>query len=105
MSFAASIMTLDQVQAEHVRNVLEALDGNITATARALNVDRRTLYRMCERWKIDVSEYREGRSEDDDIIGLGNPLARSHPSEPPPDVSEGEIYADENGHDEFGKPL
>jgi len=57
--FAAGIMTLDQVQAEHVRNVLEALDGNITAAAHALDVDRRTLYRMCERWKIDVSEYRE----------------------------------------------
>ena len=55
-----AIMTLEEAQKEHVQNVLEALEGNMTQAALALAVDRRTLYRMCVRWKIDTAQYRGG---------------------------------------------
>lgn len=44
------IRTLKEVEREHIENVLNVLDGNKTAAARALGLDRRTLYRKIERW-------------------------------------------------------
>jgi len=42
--------TLDQVVRAHVQRVLRAHRGNRAAAARALGVDRSTLYRMLARW-------------------------------------------------------
>jgi ActR/RegA family two-component response regulator len=35
-----------------VGHVLQLAEGNVSATARILNVDRRSLYRMLARYKI-----------------------------------------------------
>jgi len=42
--------TLDEVVRAHVQRVVHAHRGNRTAAARALGVDRSTLYRMLARW-------------------------------------------------------
>lgn len=40
-----TIKTLAELESEHITHTLKALDGNISRTARALGIDRRTLYR------------------------------------------------------------
>lgn len=42
---AYSPMSLDRLEWEHIQKTLEENDGNISATARALNMHRRTLQR------------------------------------------------------------
>jgi two-component system response regulator HydG len=46
-----SLPTLDEVAYEHAVNVLVHVNDNMSAAARVLGVDRRTLYRKLERWK------------------------------------------------------
>ena len=46
-------ITLEQAKAAHVKTVLEALDWNMSEAGRVLEVDRRTLYRMCKRWRLE----------------------------------------------------
>jgi DNA-binding NtrC family response regulator len=43
-------LTLDEVERRHVLEVLAATGGNRTATARALGLDRTTLWRKLERY-------------------------------------------------------
>lgn len=50
----ARILTLAEVEAQHIRAVMYALKGNKTAAAKALGVDRRTLYRKLERLPPDT---------------------------------------------------
>lgn len=45
--------TLEQVQREHVEHVLTLFGWNMTRAAQALDLDRRTLYRMLERMKLE----------------------------------------------------
>ncbi len=47
---AAASDTLDEVVRAHVQRVVHAHRGNRAAAARALGVDRSTLYRMLARW-------------------------------------------------------
>ena len=42
--------SLDDVLKEHSLHALELCAGNCTAAARALGVDRKTLYRRLRRW-------------------------------------------------------
>jgi DNA-binding NtrC family response regulator len=46
----ASILPLEEVERRYVDQVLRALGGNKAFAARALGMDRRTLYRKLERW-------------------------------------------------------
>lgn len=48
-----NVQRLDQVVGEHVAHALVIYGWNMTRTAAALNVDRRTLYRLVERHKIE----------------------------------------------------
>lgn len=41
--------TIDELVATHVRFVIAQFEGNITASAKALGVHRRTLHRMVEK--------------------------------------------------------
>jgi transcriptional regulator of acetoin/glycerol metabolism len=60
-SVVCVVATLDQVQAEQIAFALEAHEQNMTAAARALGIDRRTLYRMIERHGLQRPAKREWR--------------------------------------------
>ena len=51
--------TLDELERRYLLHVLEATGGNRTRTAEILRIDRRTLYRMAERFRIKLDEERE----------------------------------------------
>jgi DNA-binding NtrC family response regulator len=53
--------TLDELERRYLLHVLEAVGNNRTRAAEALGVDRRTLYRMAERFGIDLTD--EGGSK------------------------------------------
>ncbi len=44
--------TLEEVKKRYVLHVLNCNQGNVSRTARALNIDRRSLYRMLARYKV-----------------------------------------------------
>jgi DNA-binding NtrC family response regulator len=46
--------TLDELERRYLLHVLEAAGGNRTRAAELLGIDRRTLYRMAERFKINL---------------------------------------------------
>jgi DNA-binding NtrC family response regulator len=52
-SFFAGNPTLEEVDKRYVRHVLSRTQGNISRAAKMLDVDRRSLYRMLERFKIE----------------------------------------------------
>jgi DNA-binding NtrC family response regulator len=52
----ADLPTLDDLERRYLLHVLEAAQGNRTRAAEILGVDRRTLYRMAERFGIDLKE-------------------------------------------------
>lgn len=47
-----AILTLAEVEARHIRAVFEACNHNVTATARALDIDRRTTYRKLHELQL-----------------------------------------------------
>lgn len=51
----ADLPNLDQLEKRYLMHVLEKTGGNRTRTAEILGVDRRTLYRMAERFGIDLN--------------------------------------------------
>jgi transcriptional regulator with PAS, ATPase and Fis domain len=52
----ADLPTLDNLERRYLLHVLEATQGNRTRAAEILGVDRRTLYRMAERFGIELKE-------------------------------------------------
>lgn len=52
----ADLPSLDAVEKRYLMHVLEATGGNRTRTAEILGVDRRTFYRMAERFNISLEE-------------------------------------------------
>lgn len=48
-----TVQTLEQVTRAHLVHALELFSWNLTRAAEAIEVDRRTLYRMIERLKIE----------------------------------------------------
>ena len=52
----ADLPTLDELERRYLLHVLEAVGGNRTRAAEVLGIDRRTLYRMAERFGIDLKE-------------------------------------------------
>lgn len=61
MDESPPIKTLEQVELEHIHMALTQLRGNMTATAEALGIDRRTLYRKTEKTP-ELREFRGGRA-------------------------------------------
>ena len=45
-----TLVTLDDLERRYVARVLESVAGNKAAAARILGIERKTLYRMLERW-------------------------------------------------------
>ncbi len=52
----ADLPTLDDLERRYLLHVLDAASGNRTRAAEILGIDRRTLYRMAERFGIDLKE-------------------------------------------------
>jgi DNA-binding NtrC family response regulator len=52
----ADLPSLDEVERRYLAHVLEAVGGNRTRAAEVLGIDRRTLYRMAERFGLKLSE-------------------------------------------------
>jgi DNA-binding NtrC family response regulator len=52
----ADLPTLDDLERRYLLHVLQAAKGNRTRAAEILGVDRRTLYRMAERFGIALSD-------------------------------------------------
>jgi two-component system response regulator AtoC len=60
------LMSLDEVEAQHVKRVIAATEGNMSRAAEILKVDRRTLYRMIDRYGLWSDRLRK---EDDSASG------------------------------------
>jgi DNA-binding NtrC family response regulator len=52
----ADLPTLDEVERRYLLHVLEAVGGSRTRAAEVLRIDRRTLYRMAERFGISLKD-------------------------------------------------
>jgi transcriptional regulator of acetoin/glycerol metabolism len=52
----AGLPTLDELEKRYMVHVLEAAGGSRTRAAEILGVDRRTLYRMAERFGVPLRE-------------------------------------------------
>jgi DNA-binding NtrC family response regulator len=54
-SLFQDLPSLDELERRYLKHVLEAVGGNRTRAAEVLGIDRRTLYRMAERFGIDLT--------------------------------------------------
>jgi DNA-binding NtrC family response regulator len=52
----ADLPSLDEIERRYLLHVLEQVGGNRTRAAEVLGIDRRTLYRMAERFGIDLKD-------------------------------------------------
>ena len=52
----ADLPTLDEVERRYLVHVLDNVKGNRTRAAEVMGIDRRTLYRMAERFGIDLKD-------------------------------------------------
>ena len=52
----SDLPTLDELERRYLVHVLDAAHGNRTRAADILGVDRRTLYRMAERFGVTLKE-------------------------------------------------
>jgi DNA-binding NtrC family response regulator len=52
----ADLPSLDELERRYLVHVIEQVGGNRTRAAEVLGIDRRTLYRMAERFGIDLKE-------------------------------------------------
>ena len=52
--------TLDELERRYLLHVLQSVGGNRSRAAETLGIDRRTLYRMAERFGIDLKDEPQG---------------------------------------------
>ena len=47
-----ALLSLEEMEAQYIKRVIDAAGGNMSRTAEILKVDRRTLYRMIDRYGL-----------------------------------------------------
>jgi DNA-binding NtrC family response regulator len=52
----SDLPTLDELERRYLLHVLEVVGGNRTRAADVMGIDRRTLYRMAERFKVELKD-------------------------------------------------
>jgi transcriptional regulator of acetoin/glycerol metabolism len=57
-------LTLEEVEKRHLMRVLKETKGNKVKAAKILGIDRRTLYRMAERFGLDLGPEADGGEKD-----------------------------------------
>ncbi|HEU4500716.1 MAG TPA: sigma-54 dependent transcriptional regulator [Nitrospira sp.] len=57
-------LTLEEVEKRHLVRVLKETKGNKVKAAKILGIDRRTLYRMAERFGLDLGDEIEGTEKE-----------------------------------------
>ena len=57
-------LTLEEVEKRHLIRVLKETKGNKVKAAKILGIDRRTLYRMAERFGLDLGDDADGGEKD-----------------------------------------
>jgi transcriptional regulator of acetoin/glycerol metabolism len=57
-------LTLEEVEKRHLIRVLKEMKGNKVKAAKILGIDRRTLYRMAERFGIDLGDDPDAGEKD-----------------------------------------
>ncbi len=57
-------LTLEEVEKRHLVRVLKETKGNKVKAAKILGIDRRTLYRMAERFGLDLGDDADGGEKD-----------------------------------------
>ncbi|HSN03680.1 MAG TPA: sigma-54 dependent transcriptional regulator [Nitrospira sp.] len=57
-------LTLEEVEKRHLVRVLKETKGNKVKAAKILGIDRRTLYRMAERFGLDLGDEPDGGDRD-----------------------------------------
>ena len=55
-----ALITLEEVEKRYLMKVLRETGGNKVQAAKILGIDRRTLYRMAERFGLELGEEGEG---------------------------------------------
>ena len=58
----ADLPSLDEIERRYLVHVIEQVGGNRTRAAEVLGIDRRTLYRMAERFGIDLTDEKSASS-------------------------------------------
>jgi DNA-binding NtrC family response regulator len=60
-----SELSLEGVEKRHIQNVLKEMDGNVSQAARALGIDRVTLYNKIRKYRLRDTEEHEAIPETD----------------------------------------
>jgi two-component system, NtrC family, response regulator AtoC len=58
-------MSLEEMEAQYVKRVIAAVEGNMSRAAETLKVDRRTLYRMVDRYNLWNDRLRKHETPED----------------------------------------
>jgi len=55
-SLFADLPSLEEIERRYLLHVLDAVGGNRTRAAEVMGIDRRTLYRMAERFGVTLPD-------------------------------------------------